>query len=55
MGDNGAISIPTANIPTGALCPTLCIQNGEAIIKIMDVANLIVAKRIRQDDGLLVA
>lgn len=54
MGSRGRINIPVANLPLAALCPTLCFQNGEAVAKIFDVANLIVAKRIRQDDGLLV-
>ena len=55
MGNRGRINIPVANLPLAALCLTICIQNGEAVIKIMDVANIILAKRIRQDDGLLVA
>jgi hypothetical protein len=55
MGTKGRTNIPTANIPTNALCLTLCFQNGEAVAKICDITNIILAKRIRQDDGLLVA
>jgi hypothetical protein len=55
MGTKGRINIPTANIPTNALALTFAHLNGEAVAHTMDIANIILAKRIRQDDGLLVA
>lgn len=54
MGTNGRIDIPAANIPTNALALTFALQNAEAVAHTMDIANIILAKRIRQDCGLLV-